>query len=78
MVMVAYPTPVELIKIIIHIVIIVYINAMMGPKVLVNNTLPCNIGTNWPTIVSPPAPKYCPAATSWKKIGIPQANMEIA
>lgn len=50
------------------------------------------MGTSWPTMVRPPVPRYCPAATSWtqkhdfrmsrnklldtwKKTGMPQANM---
>ena len=36
---------------------------------------PCSIGTSWPIMVRPPDPKYCPAATSWKNMGMPQANM---
>ena len=33
------------------------------------------MGTSWPIMVSPPDPRYCPVATSWKNIGIPHANM---
>jgi len=37
--------------------------------------LPESIGHSFPTNVIPPEPKYCPMATSWKNIGIPQNNM---
>ncbi len=33
---------------------------------------PFRIGQSCPTRVIPPDPRYCPIATSWKKIGIPQ------
>lgn len=38
---------------------------------------PFNMGHNWPTSVIPPAPRYCPIATSWKKIGIPHSTIAI-
>jgi len=36
---------------------------------------PDSIGHSFPTSVIPPEPKYCPMATSWKNIGMPQNNM---
>lgn len=41
----------------------------------ITQMLPESIGHNFPTNVIPPEPKYCPMATSWKKIGIPQNTM---
>ena len=37
--------------------------------------IPCKMGQSCPTRVMPPAPRYCPIATSWKNIGMPQKIM---
>ena len=39
--------------------------------------LPFNMGQILAIIVIPPAPRYCPMATSCKKIGTPQNNMQM-
>ena len=39
--------------------------------------LPFNIGQIFAIIVIPPAPKYCPMATSCKNTGTPQNNMQM-
>ena len=49
------------------------INLVLGNKQRFDKyDIPFIIGTSCPIKVIPPAPKYCPSATSWKKMGIPQ------
>jgi len=43
----------------------------------IRGLLPFNMGQILAIIVIPPAPRYCPMATSCKKIGTPQNNMQM-
>ena len=47
------------------------------PSIYLSIELPFNMGQILAIIVIPPAPRYCPIATSCKKIGTPQNNMQM-
>ena len=47
------------------------------PSIYLSIELPFNMGQILAIIVIPPAPRYCPIATSCKKIGTPQNNIQM-
>ena len=52
-------------------------NSDLIPGIYLSIELPFNMGQILAIIVIPPAPRYCPIATSCKKIGTPQNNMQM-
>ena len=40
-------------------------------------TRPLSMGTSWEMAVMPPDPRYCPMATSSRKMGMPQKIIEM-